>query len=39
MYREYTDAVKNMKQRNLPPEKKQCTAVLQLSVAYETLVF
>jgi hypothetical protein len=36
---EYTDAVMNVKQKNLPPEKKQCAAILQLSVAYETLVF
>jgi hypothetical protein len=31
--------VKNVKQKNLPPEKRQCAAVLQLSVASETLVF
>jgi hypothetical protein len=31
--------VKNVKQRNLPPEKKQQAAVLQLFVASETLVF
>jgi hypothetical protein len=36
---EYTDAVKNVKKKNLPPEKKQCAAVLQLAVALETLVF
>jgi hypothetical protein len=36
---EYTDAVKNVKQKNLPPEKKQHAAVLQLSVALEILVF
>jgi hypothetical protein len=36
---EYTDAEKNVKQKNLPPEKKQRAAVLQLSVASETLVF
>jgi hypothetical protein len=36
---EYIDAVKNVKQKNLPPEKKQRAAVLQLSVASETLVF
>jgi hypothetical protein len=36
---EYTDAVRNVKQKNLPPEKKQRAAVLQLSVASETLVF
>jgi hypothetical protein len=28
-----------MKQRSLSPEKKKYTAVLQLYVAYETLVF
>jgi hypothetical protein len=39
LYLEYTDTVKNVKQRNLPPEKKQCAAVLQLSMAYETFVF
>jgi hypothetical protein len=36
---EYTDAVKNVKQKNLPLEKKQCAIVLQLSMASETLVF
>jgi hypothetical protein len=36
---EYTDVVKNMRQKNLPPEKRQHVAVLQLSVASETLVF
>jgi hypothetical protein len=36
---EYTDAVKNVKQKNLLPEKKQHAVVLQLSVASETLVF
>jgi hypothetical protein len=36
---EYTDAVKNVKQKNLPPEKKQRAAVLQLSMVLETLVF
>jgi hypothetical protein len=36
---EYTDAVKNAKQKNLRLEKRQHTAVLQLSVAFETLVF
>jgi hypothetical protein len=36
---EYTDAVKNVKQKNLLPEKRQHAAVLQLSVASETLVF
>jgi hypothetical protein len=35
----YTDTVKNVKQMNLPTEKKQRAALLQLSVAYETLVF
>jgi hypothetical protein len=29
---EYTDAVKNVKQRNLPSKKKQWTALLQLSM-------
>jgi hypothetical protein len=36
---EYTNAVKNVKQKNLPPEKKQRAVVLQLSVASETLAF
>jgi hypothetical protein len=36
---EYIDAVKNVKQRNLPLEKKQCSAILHLSVVSETLVF
>jgi hypothetical protein len=36
---EYIDGVKNVKQKNLPPEKKQRVAVLQVSVASETLVF
>jgi hypothetical protein len=36
---EYTDAVKDVKQNNLPPEKRQHVAVLQLSVVSETLVF
>jgi hypothetical protein len=36
---EYTDALKIVKQKNLPPEKKQRAAVLQLFVAFETLVF
>jgi hypothetical protein len=36
---EYTDTVKNVKQKILLPEKKQHTVVLQLSVASETLVF
>jgi hypothetical protein len=31
--------VKNVKQKNLPLKKKQRAAVLQLSVAYDTLVF
>jgi hypothetical protein len=31
--------VKNVKQRNLLPEKKQCVTFLQLSVVSETLVF
>jgi hypothetical protein len=34
----YTDAVKNVKQKNLLLEKRQHAAVLQLSVASETLV-
>jgi hypothetical protein len=36
---EYTNAVKNVKQKNHPPEKKQRAAVLQLSVASETMLF
>jgi hypothetical protein len=36
---EYTDAMKNVKESSLPPEKKQRAAVLQLSMVYETLVF
>jgi hypothetical protein len=36
---EYTDTVSNVKQRNLPLEQRHHAAVLQLSVAYETLVF
>jgi hypothetical protein len=36
---EYIDAVKNVKQKNLAPEKKQRVSVLQLSMASETLVF
>jgi hypothetical protein len=36
---EYTDAVKNVRQKNFPPEKRQHAAVLQLSIASETLVF
>jgi hypothetical protein len=36
---EYTDAVKNVKRKNLSQEKKQRAAVLQLSVASKTLVF
>jgi hypothetical protein len=36
---EYTDVVKNVRQKNLPPEKRQRATVLQLSVASETLVF
>jgi hypothetical protein len=36
---EYTDVVKNVKQRNLPPKKKQHAALLQLYVASETVVF
>jgi hypothetical protein len=36
----YIDAVKNVKQKDLPLEKKQRAAVLlQLSVASKTLVF
>jgi hypothetical protein len=35
----YTDAVKNVKQKNLPLEKKQCASVMQLSMVSETLVF
>jgi hypothetical protein len=33
------DEGKNVNQWILPPEKKQCAAVLQLSVVYDTLVF
>jgi hypothetical protein len=36
---EYTNAVPNVKQRNLPLEQRQRVAILQLSVSYETLVF
>jgi hypothetical protein len=36
---EYTNAVRNMKQKNLPLDKKQHAVVLQLSVASDTLVF
>jgi hypothetical protein len=36
---EYIDAVKNVKQKNLAPEKKQRVSVLQLSMASKTLVF
>jgi hypothetical protein len=36
---EYTDAVKNVKRKNLSQEKKQRAAVLQLFVASKTLVF
>jgi hypothetical protein len=36
---EYTDAVKNVKKKNVPPKKKQCAIVLQLSVVTGTLVF
>jgi hypothetical protein len=36
---QYTDAVKNVKHKNFPPEKKQRATVLQLSVASKTLVF
>jgi hypothetical protein len=36
---EYTDTVKNVKQRNILPKKKQHAIVLQLSMASETLVF
>jgi hypothetical protein len=36
---EYTEAVKNVNQKNLPLEKNQRAAILQLSVASETLVF
>ena len=36
---EFTDAVKNVRQADLPFEQRQRTAVLQLSIAYETLVF
>jgi hypothetical protein len=35
----YTDVVKKGKQKNLPLEKKQRSAVLQLPMALETLVF
>jgi hypothetical protein len=36
---DYTDRVKNVKQKNLPLEKKQHASVLQFSMASETLVF
>jgi outer membrane receptor for Fe3+-dicitrate len=36
---EYTNAVKNVKQKNLPLEKKHRAIVLQFSMASETLVF
>jgi hypothetical protein len=36
---EFTDIVKKVKQRNLPPEKRQRATVLQLFVASEILVF
>jgi hypothetical protein len=36
---EYTDIVKDVKQKNLPPEMRQRVTVLQLSVESETLVF
>jgi hypothetical protein len=36
---EYTDIAKNVRQMNLPPEKKHRATILQLSVASETLVF
>jgi hypothetical protein len=36
---EYIDTVKNVKQGNLPSKKKQWTALLQLSMPFETLVF
>jgi hypothetical protein len=39
LYCEFTDAVKNVRQKNLPPEKRQRAIVLQLSMASETLVF
>jgi hypothetical protein len=39
LYCEFTDAVKNVRQKNLPPEKRQRAVVLQLSMASETLVF
>jgi hypothetical protein len=35
----YTSVMKNVKQKNLPLEKKQHTAVMQLSMVSETLVF
>jgi hypothetical protein len=35
---EYTDAVPNVKQRNVPLEQRQHAAILHLSIAYETLV-
>ena len=36
---EYTDAKKNVSQKLISPKEKQRAAVLQLSVAYETLIF
>jgi hypothetical protein len=36
---EYTDAVTNVKQRNLSLKQRQRVTVLQLSIGYETLVF
>jgi hypothetical protein len=36
---EYTKMMKNVKQKNFPPENMQHAAVLQLTVASETLVF
>jgi hypothetical protein len=36
---EYTDAVKNVKQKNLPLDTRQHAAVLQLYMVSETLVF
>jgi hypothetical protein len=35
----YTNTVPNLKQRNLPLEQRQRAAILQLYIAYETLIF
>ena len=37
--REFTDTLQHVRRKDLPPKKRQRAAVLQLSVAYETLVF